>query len=76
MIRIQLIYVFSENILRYDFCSETQTIVGNHDDSVTCIDHSKETGKLLFICHFYALETLILLLDISSRIKKKQSFRQ
>ncbi|URE39755.1 WD40 [Musa troglodytarum] len=31
-------------IRRYDFCSETQTIVGNHDDSVTCIDHSKETG--------------------------------
>uniref|UniRef100_A0A804KHL5 Mitotic checkpoint protein BUB3.3 n=1 Tax=Musa acuminata subsp. malaccensis TaxID=214687 RepID=A0A804KHL5_MUSAM len=31
-------------IRRYDFCSETQTIVGNHDDSVTFIDHSKETG--------------------------------
>ncbi|CAL9166562.1 unnamed protein product [Musa hybrid cultivar] len=34
-------------IRRYDFCSETQTIVGNHDDSVTCIDHSKETGQFI-----------------------------
>nr|XP_018674173.1 PREDICTED: mitotic checkpoint protein BUB3.3 isoform X1 [Musa acuminata subsp. malaccensis] len=34
-------------IRRYDFCSETQTIVGNHDDSVTFIDHSKETGQFI-----------------------------
>ncbi|XP_042463413.1 mitotic checkpoint protein BUB3.3-like isoform X1 [Zingiber officinale] len=34
-------------IQRYDFSSESQNLVGNHDDSVTCIDHSKETGQFI-----------------------------
>ncbi|WOL15444.1 mitotic checkpoint protein BUB3.3 isoform X2 [Canna indica] len=34
-------------IRRYDFCSEIQTIVGKHDDSVICIDHSEETGQFI-----------------------------
>lgn len=34
-------------VRRYNLCSGAQDVVGKHDDSVTCIEYSEETGQVI-----------------------------